>query len=117
MFAERLKTLRQTKESYSQVELAQRLGVSQSAIANWEGGSREPNHETTRRIADFFEVTVDYLIGRSDNPKGGGPTEEELRAALWGGEADLTPQEMNELWRDVREYAAYKAEQCRRKRQ
>ena len=116
MFAQRMKELRQ-KGGCSQTDLAQNLGVSQSAVANWEGGSREPSHEMTRRIADWFGVTVDYLMGRSDDPKGGGATEEELRAALWGGEADLTPQEMDELWRDVKEYANYKAEQCRRKRQ
>lgn len=117
MFPERLKTLRQTQAKCSQTELAQRLGVTQSAIANWEGGQREPNYETTRKIADLFQVTVDYLMGRSDDPQGTAAAEEELKAALWGGDADLTPQEMDELWRDVREYAAYKAEQCRRKRQ
>lgn len=115
MFAERLKALRSAKGGLSQAELAAQLGVSQSAIANWEGGVREPNHETTRRIADFFGVTVDHLMGRGGDSQGGG--EEELKAAFWGGEADLTPQEMDELWQDVREYAAYKAEQCRRKRQ
>lgn len=117
MFSERLKELRMARGDMSQTELARLLGVSQSAVANWEGGKREPNHEVTAQVADFFGVTVDYLLGHSDDPQGGALTEEGLRAALWGGEADLSAAELEELWQDVRDYAAYKAQQCRRRRQ
>lgn len=116
MFEKRLRTLRETKGFQSQQALADELGVAQSTIANWEGGRREPNHETLVKLADFFQVTVDYLMGRSDDPQGGKVTDEAVKAALWGGDADLTREEMDALWADVREYAAYKAAQCKRRR-
>ena len=52
----------------SQREFAKAFGVSQSAIGNWESGAREPNFDTIQRIAEFFNVSVDYLLGR-DNIK------------------------------------------------
>lgn len=116
MFANRLRQLRESSGYKSQQELAGALGVAQSTVANWECARREPNYETTVKLADFFGVTVDYLMGRSDDPQGGAVSDEGLKAAFWGGEADLSQEEMDELWRDVREYAAYKAEQARRKR-
>ncbi len=117
MFATRLRTLRETKGYSSQQALADALGVAQSTVANWECGRREPNHETTLKLADFFEVTVDYLMGRTDDPQGGKLTDASLKAALWGGDEALSEEELDELWQDVREYAAYKAAQCKRRRQ
>lgn len=64
-FKERLKELRQSKK-LTQRALAERLNISKSAISMYENGSREPDHETTELIADFFNVDIDYLLGRSD---------------------------------------------------
>lgn len=50
----------------TQVELSQKLGISRSTIGMYETGSREPDFETLELIADFFNVDVDYLIGRTD---------------------------------------------------
>ena len=46
--------------------MAEILGVSTQTIANYENGHRAPNFDTLLKIADYFNVTVDYLIGRSD---------------------------------------------------
>ena len=67
MFQIRLKELRE-KAGYSQYSFADSLGVAQSTVGNWEAGKREPNFETTQRIADFFNVTTDYLFGRENSP-------------------------------------------------
>ena len=64
-FSERLKGLRK-KRGLNQREFAQQLGVSNSTVAMYETGRREPDHETTEKIADFFNVDVDYLLGRSN---------------------------------------------------
>lgn len=117
MFAKRLRVLRESQGYTSQQALADALGVAQSTIANWECGRREPNHETLLRLADFFSVTVDYLMGHSDDPQGGRVTDASIKAALWGGDQDLSQAELDELWEDVREYAAYKAAQKQRRRQ
>lgn len=56
------------KEHFSQQELADKLGISKSAISMYENGNREPDLETLERIADFFNVDMDYLIGRKKTP-------------------------------------------------
>ncbi len=61
-FQERLKELRNEKE-LSQTALAKELKVSQRSISSWETGFRQPDYETLRLIAEFFEVTTDYLLG------------------------------------------------------
>ncbi|MGF9726960.1 helix-turn-helix domain-containing protein [Bacillus safensis] len=67
LFGKRITTLRK-KAGLTQVELAKKLNVTRSALSQYELGTREPNYDLLLKIADFFEVTVDYLIGRSDNP-------------------------------------------------
>ena len=49
----------------TQEELAKQIGTSRSRISMYELGEREPDFETTELIADFFNVDVDYLLGRS----------------------------------------------------
>lgn len=61
MFGRKLTELRKTK-GLSQYELADLLGFSRGQLANYEQGSREPNFETTLKIADFFGVSLDELI-------------------------------------------------------
>lgn len=67
MFNERLKKLRNS-QGISQVEFAKRFNISTGTIGNWEVGKREPDFETIKRIADYFDVSVDYLLGRTDYP-------------------------------------------------
>lgn len=50
----------------TQVEMAGRLGISRSTIGMYETGAREPDFETLEKIADFFNVDTDYLLGRTD---------------------------------------------------
>ena len=63
-FCDRLKILRE-KRGMSQQHLADELGISRSAVGNYELGSREPDFETLELIADYFNVDMDYLIGKS----------------------------------------------------
>lgn len=60
-----LKKLRNEK-GISQQHLATKLGISQQSINKYENHSIEPDIETLIAIADYFDVTVDYLIGRTD---------------------------------------------------
>lgn len=50
----------------TQNDMADRLGVSKSTISMYENGNREPDFETLERIADFFNVDIDYLLGRTE---------------------------------------------------
>ena len=62
LFRERLKELR-VERKLSQADLAKELNVSQRSITSWETGFRQPDFETLERIAKFFDVTTDYLLG------------------------------------------------------
>lgn len=62
-FAKRLTLLREQK-GLTQDEMAKKLNISRSALSLWEIGKREPNFETLKLLADFFGVSVDYLLGR-----------------------------------------------------
>lgn len=48
----------------TQSETAEKLGISRSTIGMYETGAREPDFKTLEKIADFFHVNVDYLLGR-----------------------------------------------------
>lgn len=50
----------------TQSEMADKLGISKSTISMYENGNREPDFETLERIADFFNVDIDYLLGRTN---------------------------------------------------
>lgn len=65
IFRERLKKLRISK-GLNQNELAQILNVAKQTVSNWENGNRMPDSEMLVKIADFFDVSVDYLLGRTD---------------------------------------------------
>ena len=64
-FSQRLKYLRKEIDIY-QKELAQNIGVSRSTITLYESGSRKPNLETLEKLADYFGVSIDYLLGKSN---------------------------------------------------
>ena len=63
--AEKLKRLR-CKMNLTQKEVAEILGITRTVYANYEQGFREPDLLTLWKIADFFDVSVDYLLGRKD---------------------------------------------------
>lgn len=65
MFADRVKYLRQSRE-LNQVQFAQKMGITKQSVSNWENDNIMPSVEMLEKIADFFNVTADYLLGRED---------------------------------------------------
>lgn len=63
----RLKELRE-KRGMSQVRLAIELDLNQNTISRYESGAREADYRTLIAIADYFDVSLDYLFGRTNNP-------------------------------------------------
>jgi len=53
----------------SQLFLGMELEMNQNTISRYETGSREPSNAELIIIADYFDVSIDYLLGRTDNPK------------------------------------------------
>lgn len=118
MIGDRLKLLRNEK-GILQRELAEKLNITQQTISLYESNSREPDNETLIKIADFFNTTTDFLLGRTDQRT---PPEqkkkksreeiekdiydlniEELRIAAHneGGSFEKPPEGLKNLIRDV----------------
>lgn len=64
---ERLRLLRKSK-GLTQIALQMKIGVEQALLSKYESGERVPPTETLVKLADFYEVSVDYLLCRTDNP-------------------------------------------------
>ena len=65
VFAERLKELRKEKR-LTQQKVADSLNISQPNYRRWESGERRPSVETLLMLADYFDVSIDYLVGRKN---------------------------------------------------
>lgn len=69
MLAQNIKKAR-TDKHLSQRALADIIGVSQQTVGSWEVGRTSPDNEMLKKLAAFFNVSVDYLLGRTDEPGG-----------------------------------------------
>lgn len=100
----RLKELRLDK-GLSQQNVADFLGVSQQAYANYESGKREPEYESLVKLSEFFDTTTDYLLGKTDIKKAPGEkpevTDEDIQFALFGGKVT------DEAYEDVKRFAEF----------
>ena len=64
----KLKELR-IQKGISQLKLAIDLSMNQNTISSYETGQREADYKTLIAFADYFDVSIDYLLGRTENPK------------------------------------------------
>lgn len=65
MLQENLRSLRKEKK-LTQADISKRLGIPRTTYAGYENGSRNPDPETLQLLADFHDVSVDYLLGRDE---------------------------------------------------
>lgn len=63
-----LKLLRQ-QNGYTQIAVQMKTGIEQSLLSKFENGERIPPTETLLRLADFYGVSIDYILCRTENPK------------------------------------------------
>jgi transcriptional regulator with XRE-family HTH domain len=68
MLGEKIRTLRQHR-GLSIVQLAAELGLDTSSLGKYERSEREPDYDTIIKIANYFNVSIDWLLGRINNPK------------------------------------------------
>jgi len=68
LFGERIKMLRMER-NIKQSDLGEAVGLTYTAVSDIERGRRTTTLEKLVALADYFDVSVDYLIGRTDNPK------------------------------------------------
>ena len=67
-FAERLKLLRK-ENGVTQKQLAESIGVTERAVRSYESGKMKPAFDAINSLADTFDVSADYLLGRTDTPR------------------------------------------------
>lgn len=74
------------KTKTTQTQLAQAIGASQGNISDWKKGRSFPKSDVLAKIADYFDVSTDYLLGRTDDPSPGtapaAPDSDPLRSTL-----------------------------------
>ncbi len=63
-----LKQLRKNK-GYTQIAIQMKTGIEQALLSKFENGERIPPTETLIRLADFYDVSIDYILGRTDIPE------------------------------------------------
>lgn len=87
MLGDRLKKLRNERK-ITQEKLGKKVNVTKVSISGYENGNRNPDTETLQKLADFFEVSTDYLLGRTDN------NEINNKVTVAGQEITLSPEEL-----------------------
>lgn len=118
MFFERYSALcKEHNETPNSV--AKIIGASSGSVTAWKKGT-DPRNATLTKIADFFGVTTDYLLGKDDakKPTGfGGGKDVDFKAAFFEGYGeDLPDNEKEALWEDAREYAKFKMMQKKQRK-
>ena len=64
----KLRTLRKSK-GYTQIAVQMKTGIEQALLSKYENGERVPPTETLIRLADFYGVSIDYILCRTENPQ------------------------------------------------
>lgn len=84
--------------------LSRESGIPYTTIDGfYKKGYENIKLSTLQKIADYFDVSVDFLIGKSEMRKVSVATDDELKIALFGGNEEVT----DEMWNEVRKFAAY----------
>jgi len=79
--ANRFRELRESR-GLNQTQVGELANVAQSAVSKWERGESEPPHGTLRILADFYGVSIDYLLGREPETERAPDTAEAVSEAL-----------------------------------
>ncbi|MHC1684926.1 MAG: helix-turn-helix domain-containing protein [Clostridiaceae bacterium] len=99
VFGNRLRSLIEEAEIEGK-DFAKAIHVQPSTVSNWLGGVRFPKDDVLIKIADYFKVSIDYLLGRTDNPKSSEPAiAEPIETIAANHNGEWTPEELEELER------------------
>lgn len=109
MFDDRLKKLRLLK-GMNMMQVSKSLGIPYTTYVGYEKNEREPNSEVLLQIADFFECSVDYLLGREKNDK---LTKKDLKNIQYAAYEALE-NESDDFAQDILDYINYKKSQSKK---
>jgi len=100
MFPKRLKALRLQRKLTHQ-DMADLLGITRQGYSKYENGQSQPDIDTINKLAEFFNVTTDYLLGRTDHPNP--PEQDDMPEELKDPELGLFFKELAEAPEERRE--------------
>ena len=93
-----------TQKGVNITEMCKCSGVTRSKLTDLKMGRiKSLSTGALSKIADYLDVTVDYLLGKEETKKSSSVSDEEIKFALFGGEGEIT----DEMWQAVREYAQF----------
>lgn len=98
-------------------QVSKATGVAQSSLSDWKNGRSKPKYEKMLAIADYFGVSVDYLLGNDQKQKAPAETgertvsDEDIMFALFNGADDIT----DEMFEEVKRFAQFIQERERNK--
>ncbi|WP_368664498.1 helix-turn-helix domain-containing protein [Streptococcus gallolyticus] len=107
MLPQRLKELRK-ETGLTQKEIANQIHVGQNSYSNWENGNRKPTAEITSKLAEFFNVSIDYLLGKTDikerNENNSIESTANVLFRTTVKDLNLTPEQEEQLKKDLNEF-------------
>lgn len=110
------------KSGMEQKKFAELIGSTDKIVSKWRTSGLKSYRKYLPQIAEVLNTTVDYLLSGDEKkpaptPKNGDELDRDtIMAAFIGGDMDMSPEEREALWDDVYEYARFKAEQWRKKK-
>lgn len=91
--------------------VAEELGINKSNVTNWKKNGYTPRGEALQRVADYFGVSTDLLLGKEPTPEEARHvTDEDMMFALWGDTTDVDADDLE----DVKRYASFVRERKRK---
>ena len=93
-------------------ELCKEAGIYPSVLSNLnKGRAKSITHKTAERLAKVLDVSVDVVYGRTPDI-----SKQDIKAAFFNGENDLSQEEIDELWQETMDYLAFRMEQKKKKK-
>lgn len=88
-FSSRLKQLRK-ENGFTQITLAEALGISKGTVAMWETGKRTPDYEILNQMSEMFDRRIDYILGYSNDDTSPKITQKEIeQLSIWETQSEL----------------------------
>lgn len=115
--ADRIFFLLDQMRNLDQRQFGYLIGVSPDTVSNWRCHRSKSYTKYLPQIADVLNTTIEYIVsGDRSSPVVAPASREELQAAFWGGEKDLSQEDLDAMWDDVERFAAFLAEKKRQEK-
>ena len=115
--ADRIFFLLDQMKNLDQRQFGYLIGVSPDTVSNWRCHRSKSYTKYLPQIADVLNTTIEYIVsGDRSSPVVAPASREELQAAFWGGEKDLSQEDLDDMWNDVERFAAFLAEKKRQEK-